>query len=158
MLKDFLDKYGRDTTTNFYLRDILKDLNLKRSIIMRNKIDECKTRQSPYKDKNNLIINLQTSNEKGSHWILASKKFKIYFDNYSVVPIKEIYENYFIDASWVYNTIQVQKIDTKICGQLYCFVLKELTEDKRFEDIVIDLHKTLVLNLFLKKEYNSYTF
>ena len=72
--------------------------------------------------KNCLIINLQTSNENGSHWILASKKFKIYFNSYDVIPIKEIYENYFIDdsISWVYNTIQVQEIDTKICGQL-CF-------------------------------------
>ena len=82
---------------------------------------------------------------------ILSKKFKIYFDSYGVVPIKESYENYFIDDSWVYNTIQVQKLDTKICGQLCCFVLKELTEGKRFEDIVIDLHKTIVLNLFFLK-------
>ena len=34
----------------------------------------CKAGQSPYLEKDNLIINLQTSNEKGSHWILCSKK------------------------------------------------------------------------------------
>ena len=88
-LKNFLDKYGRDTTTNFYLGYILKEQNLlnaghktkscnqrcqspiKCSIIMRDEI-------KAYLDKDNLIINLQTSNEKGSHWILCSKKYNIY--------------------------------------------------------------------------------
>ena len=142
-LKNFLDKYGRDTTTNFYLRDIAKDLGIKCSIIMRDELKH-------YKDKNCLIINLQTSNENGSHWILASKKFKIYFDSYGVVPIKEIYENYFIDDStpWVYNTFQVQKPNIKIFGQLCCFVLYSLENGKNFHDIVIELYKTIILNLF----------
>ena len=34
-IEKFLKKYGRDTTTNFYLRDILKEEKLKCSIIMR---------------------------------------------------------------------------------------------------------------------------
>ena len=84
-LKNFLDKYGQNTTTNFYLRDIAKDLGIKVSIIMSDELDQrsaspkgrqllsstagdelvsCKAGQSPYLEKQNLIINLQTSNEK----------------------------------------------------------------------------------------------
>ena len=80
-----------DTTTNFYLRDIAKDLGIKVSIIMRDELlsstagDELDQRsaspklhqifssgQSPDREKDNLIINLQKHNEKGSHWILAN--------------------------------------------------------------------------------------
>ena len=131
MMNLFLNKYGRNSTTNFYLRNILRDLNIKCSIIMRDELKH-------YKDKNCLIINLQTSNENGSHWILASKKHKIYFDSYGVLPIKEI-ENYFNDLNYIYNTIQVQQINTKICGQLCCFVLSKLENGEDFHDIILNL-------------------
>ena len=87
-----LDKYGykyRYTITNFYLRDILKNHNLKCSIIMGDELLD-----KYYLNKDNLIINLQTGNEKGSHWILGNKKFKIYFDSYGAVPLKESPHNF----------------------------------------------------------------
>jgi hypothetical protein len=142
-ITNFLDKYGRDTTTNFYLREITKDLGIKVSIIMRDEIQN-------YKNKDNLIINLQTTNEQGSHWICCSKKYKIYFDSYGIVPIKEI-EKYFKDdyanprfagddnIDHIYNTMEVQKINTKICGQLCCFVLNSLEKGEKFEEIVLNL-------------------
>ena len=138
-LKEFLWKYGSDTTTNFDLKKIAKDLQrssggnlqIKVHIIMCDEINN-------YLDKENLIINLQTSKEKGSHWVLCSKKFKIYFDSYGVVPIKNI-DTYLDKGSFIYNTIQVQKINTKICGQLCLFVLDKLEGGSKFEDIVLSL-------------------
>ena len=90
-----------------------------------------------YLDKDNLIINLRTSNEKGSHWILCSKKYNIYFDSYGVVPIKEI-DKYLVDDC-KYNTLQVQQINSKICRQLCCFVLFSLEREKMFEEIILSL-------------------
>ena len=59
-IEKFLDKYGRDTTTHFYLSDIIKEQNLKYNIIM---IDEMV--KYLHKDNNYyLIIYLQTSNKK----------------------------------------------------------------------------------------------
>ena len=130
--KIFLNKYGRDTTSNFYLKDILKTEEIKASIIIRDEIKN-------YKNKNNLLINLQTTNKNGSHWILASKKFNIYFDSYGVVPIKEI-EKY-LTEDYIYNTIQVQKINTKICGQFCCFILSELENGLNFENIILDINE-----------------
>ena len=130
-LKEFLWKYGSDTTTNFDLKKIAKDLQIKIHIIMCDEINN-------YLDKENLIINLQTSKEKGSHWVLCSKKFKIYFDSYGVVPIKNI-DTYLDKGSFIYNTIQVQKINTKICGQLCLFVLDKLEEGSKFEDIILNI-------------------
>ena len=133
-LKEFLWKYGSDTTTNFDLKKIAKDLGIKCHIIMCDEINN-------YLDKENLIINLQTIKEKGSHWVLCSKKFKIYFDSYGVVPIKNIdtyLQNHNVEK-FVYNTIQVQENNTKICGQLCLYVLYKLEERGKFEDIVLSL-------------------
>ena len=133
-LKEFLWKYGSDTTTNFDLKKIAKDLQIKIHIIMCDEINN-------YLDKENLIINLQTLKEKGSHWVLCSKKFKIYFDSYGVVPIKNIdtyLQNHNVEK-FIYNTIQVQESNTKICGQLCLFVLYKLEEGGKFEDIVLSL-------------------
>ena len=109
MSKNIFEINMIDTTTHFYLRDIIKEQNLKCDIIMRDELLYCKARQSPYLDKDNLIINLQTSNEKGSHWILASKKYNIYFDSYGVLQIKEIYRHFNslskVYTSWVCNTV-----------------------------------------------------
>ena len=134
-LNSFLNKYGSDTTTNFDLKKIAKDLQIKIHIIMCDEINNYSQRSDSSGDLDkdgrsptfgeNLIINLQTSKEKGSHWVLCSKKFKIYFDSYGVVPIKNI-DTYLDKSSFIYNTIQVQKINTKICGQLCLFVLDKL--------------------------------
>ena len=73
-LNSFLNKYGTDTTTNFDLKKIAKDLQIKVHIIMcdeiNNYLDKDYGRSPTFGD--NLIINLQTTNEKGSHWV--SKK------------------------------------------------------------------------------------
>jgi len=45
---EVLDKYGWGLTTHFYLIDIIKDLNLKYDIIMRDELPD-------YLDKNVLI-------------------------------------------------------------------------------------------------------
>ena len=93
-----------------------------------------------YLNADNIILNLQTTKDKGSHWILCSKKHGIYFDSYGVLPVKEV-SIYFKEVDYTYNTLQVQNENTRICGQLCVFVLYKLENGEKFEDIVLDLQK-----------------
>ena len=86
-LDRFLNKYGMNTTTNFDLKDILKDLKIKCKVIMRDEVLE-------YSNADNIIFNLQTTKDHGSHWVLCSKKHAIYFDSYGIIPPQEVFKYY----------------------------------------------------------------
>ena len=105
-LRNFLNKYGTSTTSNFDLRDIGKDLGLDLKVIMWDELLKVKP-------KDCVIMNLQTSKEKGSHWV-AIYKNDYYFDPYGVIPTKEIFK--YLKKDFIYNTIQVQPDNTKMCG------------------------------------------
>ena len=135
-LKWFLNKYGTSTTTNFDLRDILRDLKLQCKVIMRDEIIK-------YLNSENIIFNLQTIKEKGSHWVFVSKEFKIYFDSYGILPVKEIYE--YIKDDFKYNTLQVQPENSEMCGQLCIYVLYQLENKMSFEDIILELNENFSL-------------
>ena len=89
-------------------------------------------------NSDSIILNLQTTKDKGSHWVLCSKKHGVSFDSYGVLPVKEVF-NYFEGKEFIYNTLQVQKEGTRNCGQLCVFVLYKLEQGERFENIVLDL-------------------
>ena len=69
------------------------------------------------------IVNLNTTTEKGSHWVCyhKNKKKRIYFDSFGQTKSErgvEVIQR---------NTDIVQPINTDICGHLCLFVLKALT-------------------------------
>ncbi len=82
------------------------------------------------------IVNLNTSAEKGSHWVCYYKNGnkRIYFDSFGQVTPLEI-QNYLKTKSECgvaviqRNTDIVQPINTSICGHLCLFVLKALTSE-----------------------------
>ena len=109
-LQKFLFKYGINTTTNFDLKNIAKDLGLKIKVLMRDELnssslDQRSSRdelnssslgQSPSRDENFentkkdlIILNLESSKEEGSHWVSLYKN-KYYFDPYGILPPKNI--------------------------------------------------------------------
>ena len=64
-LTTFLVKYGIRTTSNFQLRDILTDLGLNGKVLM---LDELRMLSGVLKTPN-IIMNLQTTKDDGSHWV-----------------------------------------------------------------------------------------
>ena len=133
-LKDFLDKYGTNKTTNFDLMDIARDLNLKIKVLMKDELLE-------YKGKKPIILNYQNSNQSGSHWVclkknsmdLNSSEKGFNFDSYGIIPPKEVFESL---NDFKYSTFQIQPDNTEMCGQLCLFVLNN---DGEFEDTVLNL-------------------
>ena len=65
------------------------------------------------------IVNLQKSNEIGSHWVAyCCKSGKVlYFDSYALPPPVEIVQ-YFSGTPILYNSITYQTFDSFICGHL----------------------------------------
>jgi len=132
-LNDFLFKYGIDTTTNFDLKDIAKDLGIKIKVVMHDELKE-----KPLKSSNLNIINLDSSENKGSHWVCLYKN-KYYFDPYGVLPIKEVQK---IDGL-LYNTLQIQPDDTKMCGQLCLYVLYNLEKGEDFGNLILNMYEEM---------------
>ncbi len=91
------------------------------------------------------IMNLNTSTEKGSHWVCYYKdeNKRIYFDSFGQVIPTEIQrylktkEEFNNDEPVIQiNTDQVQDIGTDICGHLCIYVLDQLSKGAHFQDII----------------------
>ena len=87
-LSSFLIKYGINSTSNFELKDILNYLNINGKVLMRDELNKIKSTK-----KSNIIMNLQTSKDNGSHWVVIFKSLGLqyYFYPYGVLPTREVY-------------------------------------------------------------------
>ena len=142
---DFLKTFGINTKTNFDLKEHADFLNLKLKVLMNNELYKIKNTK-----KHNVIINLQNSDKKGSHWVCIKDR-KYYFDPYGIKPTKEV-ENFLDrsngsredpDENYSYNTLQVQPNETKICGILCLYMLYKLEKGDNFVDIILEIHEEL---------------
>jgi len=141
-LQKFLFKYGINTTTNFDLKNIAKDLGLdKIKVLMRDEMENIKPNYI-------YIFNLESSKEEGSHWVSLYKN-KYYFDPYGILPPKNIdYEMWNGDASkstpLMWNTLQIQPDNTNMCGQLCLYILYRLEKfNEDFEDLILTVYEEM---------------
>ena len=72
-----------------------------------------------------LVCNTDPSNKPGTHWIaifVDSNGRGEYFDSLGRKP-PEVFEDYMNDncIDWIYNTRQLQSIDSSYCGFYCCF-------------------------------------
>ena len=139
-LSEFFFKYGISTTTNFDLKDIANMLSMKIKVLMKDEIKDCKT------SFQNAIINFQNSNQSGTHWVALSNTDKLcYFDSYGIPPLNEVEDFAELNKKdLMYNTIQIQPNNSKMCGQL-CLYFLYLTniEEYEFEDAILKMYEEL---------------
>ena len=118
--------------TNFDLIDYVKKLSIPnfRGVFMRDTLPK-----RPRKIECG-IVNLNTSAEKGSHWVCyyKNKKKRIYFDSFGQITPLDIQFYLKTKSERGVEVIQrntdiVQFINTDICGHLCLFVLKALTSE-----------------------------
>ena len=96
------------------------------------------------------IVNFNTSDQSGSHWVCYYKDcdYRIYFDSFGQVTLDEIQK--YLKSSREYkmrkkvihrNTDIVQHINTHVCGHLCLFVLTSLArEHLTFRDVLNQLN------------------
>lgn len=127
---------GKDTTSNYELIDYAKRLKIPyfRGYFMNDEL--------PKKIKTNEcgIVNLQDSDEQGSHHVCYFKKGKLkyYFDSYGLDCSNEVLN--YLKSPIISSTYQIQKMGSKMCGQYCLYVLYYLGKGYDFINI---LHKLL---------------
>ena len=132
-------KYGINSTSNFQLKDILKELNINGKVLMRDELNKIKSTK-----KNNIIMNLETTKDNGSHWVCIYKSCinNYYFDPYGILPTKEVYN--YLSQPFHYNKIQIQQEGMECCGQLCAYVLYKLnTSNDSFDDLILNMKKEI---------------
>ena len=125
--------------TNFDLLDYAKQLNIPyfKGVFMRDTLP---------KNPNKIecaIVNLNTSDQLGSHWTCYFKKdlLRIYFDSFGQVTPIEI-QDYLKSKNErglpliQRNTDIVQAVNSVLCGHLCLFVLKALSNDWSFQQVL----------------------
>jgi len=104
-----------------YMRDELKDLKLKNT--------ECG------------VLNLNLSNESGSHWTcwFKVKNKKYYFNSFGLQPPQELVD--YLGSPILYSTFQLQRLQDQNCGKWCLTVLKNLSDGRDFIDLILSFVK-----------------
>ena len=128
--------------TNIDLADYVQKLKIKnfRGVFMRDSLPP-----KPHHIECG-IVNLNRSNELGSHWVCYFKhgRVRIYFDSFGQITPIEIQKYLKTKTEFLSNknviqrnTDIVQHVNTHVCGHLCLFVLTSLTrEHLSFQDVL----------------------
>lgn len=139
-----MDVYGikipEKALSNFELVKYVKILKIPnfRGVFMKDNLPKIP------KTVENGIVNFNTMDQPGSHWVAYFKQGteRIYFDSFGQVTLQEI-QNYLKKegegAVIQRNTEIVQPFNSVICGHLCLFVLKSLTSGLSFRDTLNSL-------------------
>lgn len=108
-----------------------------------------------------LIINTDSSFEKGEHWIaifLKSKEKGEYFDSFGLPPLHSDFINFLnlhCQKGWSYNTCTIQHYKSKSCG-LFCIdFLKSRFKDVSYTSFISKFSVNLSKNEFILKNGNN---
>ncbi len=122
-------------TSNTELSEMAKCLNIPNFYcIMKDELKTLKDVERPL----NLIINLENSDQNGSHWTLAyaDDKQKIFYCTFgSTIPteVKEFLLK-IDDRPILTSDIQIQEFNTDTCGLLCILILYLLNSGQKFEE------------------------
>src|SRR6266853_3027146 len=129
-----------DSLSNFDIINYMKKLKIKcfRNYFMNDELpkhirsNECG------------VVNLQNSDERGSHHVCYYKKGneKYYFDSYGLSPSDDMikYLKPTKNSSPILcSTFIIQEFNTVICGQLAIYLLYMLDQGYKFLDILLSL-------------------
>ena len=133
-----------DCLSNFDIIKIVQHLKIPefRYVYMRDQLPVTSN------EKESGIVNLNTSQQTGSHWVGYFKDGakRMYFDSFGQITPLEIqkylktkkeFENQ--DPVIERNTDIVQQPNTNICGHLCIYVLDNLSKGKNYSDVIQSL-------------------
>jgi hypothetical protein len=112
--------------TNFEIENICNPYKLFRGVFMRDTLDMLPNKQEIG------ILNLDSVENNGTHWVLWYKNCKncYYFDSFGQGPPEELLK--YLKNNILASTFVMQEIDTKYCGHLCICLLKYIVKYKDF--------------------------
>jgi hypothetical protein len=135
------DKYK--ATYDHELSKYLQKYDLKNCYTFAGVITKDKVKFLPIDTNFFAIINYDTAEKSGSHWVGCIKTNDTiqYFDSYGMIPLKEIknrYSKYRIE----YNDYAIQKLGSNICGHLcISFIEYIVVRKKSYYEFLTKLEK-----------------
>lgn len=136
-IKQFLERFGTNTTSNFDLIDIARILGIQNFYcLMSNEISKLRGKKHPIY----AVINYTSDKFEGTHWICLYKDNdkSYYFDSYGLQVIPEL-ESYL--RGGIQSTFKIQPDETRMCGSLCMYVLYKLSKHEDFFNVVLGLNK-----------------
>ena len=96
------------------------------------------------KNNQSTIINLQDSNQVGSHWTCYRKRNDkiFYFDSYGVAYIPDIIKNQYPNHKFICNIYRIQSMDSNQCGR-FCilFVKADIKNENDYNNFLLQFEK-----------------
>jgi hypothetical protein len=135
-IKEFLERFGVNTTSNFDLRDMARILNIPNfHCVMSNEIQKLKKKKLPIY----AVVNYKSDKFEGTHWVCLYKddNSSYYFDSYGLQIIPEL-ESYL--RGGIQSTFHIQPDGTQMCGSLCMYILYTLSKDDDFFNIILKLN------------------
>ena len=101
-----------------------------------------------------MVVNLEPSNEDGSHWIGLYTKSPdqiFYFDSYGMVP-DDLVEEYLKEnfKRITINTIRFQSHFSSVCGHYCIYLIYKMSSGSSFNDLIRILKKSDNPDTFVK--------
>lgn len=135
-IKEFLERFGVNTTSNFDLRDMARILDIPNfHCMMSNEIQQLDKKKLPVY----AVVNYKSDKFNGTHWVCLYKDDKIsyYFDSYGLQIIPEL-EGHL--RGGIQSTFKIQPDGSKMCGSLCMYILYALSNDGDFLNIILELN------------------
>ena len=127
--------------TNFEILKLSKNLKYFKGVYMRDELNNYYL-QEPL----SIIFNLDSSENQGTHWVcfFINSKTCYYFDSFGLFPPVEL-TNFLKQSKncdqLIGSSFQVQNFNTNYCGYLCLYVLEQLSNNFKFEDVIINLYQ-----------------
>jgi hypothetical protein len=139
--KDFIKKFKiLEPLSNVQIENICKELNIRnfKGVFMRNELNIKRKATS----NECLILNLDHSENSGTHWVCLFIKNDVsfYFDSYGFPPPLEVCE-YYQHKNRYYNTFKIQKEDEVICGHYCIYMLFRFHNESTFDEVLDELYR-----------------
>jgi hypothetical protein len=133
-----MDRIPEKALSNIEIESYVKMLNIKhfRGCYMRDELKKLK----PGKIECG-VLNLNLSNESGSHWTcwFKTNTDKYYFNSFGLPPPKELVD--YLGLHILYSTFQLQGMNDQNCGKWCLLILKNLNEGNDYVDLILSLVK-----------------
>jgi len=91
------------------------------------------------------VVNLDSKRNEGTHWCLIynspnDHKLVYYFDSYGQPPPKLVEKYLRTSGKKIqYNTSDLQKLSSTMCGYFCVYAARELSKGKSFYDVIYNL-------------------
>ena len=96
------------------------------------------------KNNQSTIVNLQDSDQKGSHWISYNKIGNeiFYFDSYTIPFIPNVIKNSYPNHKFICNIYRVQSLDSVQCAR-FCilFVKSNIKNENDYNNFLLKFEK-----------------